>query len=464
MVATVQGISKGLDDVFAFIVAKQGLVSNDDLAGIEERPLAPFLVEQGVISAEQADQILATIGKSVLACMKCGAIYTGLAATDGKKYACKKCKALIAFPNEITIEARTLKFAEKTPSASNLPAVEEKKTPSASAIPAVSEGRKAESNPPAVKEEKRTPSSSANPAVKAVEAPAAPRVEQPAPSKPAVPAEPVKWFFNIDGKKNGPHDDKSIADLVAAEKLDHATLAWRKGMKAWTRAGDVAEFATHLEDVPPPLDYVAAPAASSSAPAPAASQAAPAASAPAAAEKRAPLTTDKQADAKAESKPEAKAEPKAGGASSAPAGETGTEVAAAPVDDKTCEEGKVPAILSYWGLLWVLGFLMKKQNQFARYHNAQGFVFLVFTFLTYGVLYATTFITATLAGFLTFIPAGFWSLYVLVINVYWLLWLFIAIKGTLNVLNKKQEPVPFLNKIPLLGMIVRKIGSHVPNA
>ncbi len=391
MVASIT-ISKALDEVFAFVVARQGLVSNDDLAGIEERPLAPFLVEHEVITAEQADDVFSAIGKSVLAC-PCGAVYTGMAAADGKKYSCRKCKASIAYPTAVTIEARSTRLTSLLSEASPTPTA-----PSGTA-------------------KERPPSS---PKLEPVAA-------KPA-SQPKLPAVAAKWFFSVERKKSGPHETReSIAALVDAGKLDHETLAWRKGLQEWQPAGQVAELASFLEDVPPPIPAAAAPAP---APAPA---------------------------AKAEAKPEAKPEAKAGARPAEPA----PAPAAAPVDDAAYAQGKLAAILSYW--IWPLAFFLKGQNPFARYHAGQGFIYFVFAVVVWAAVVCLQIFTTTIASVLTFLPAvvwRFWGLAWMIVSlVMTVAFLCISIKGTLNVLHRKQEPLPILNRVPLLGRIVRRIGN-----
>ena len=48
-----------------------------------------------------------------------------------------------------------------------------------------------------------------------------------------------------------------------------------------------------------------------------------------------------------------------------------------PEVDKTIEEGKIFAFIGYWGLLFLVPLLAKKDNKFALFHAKQGMVLCI---------------------------------------------------------------------------------------
>ncbi|MFA5156319.1 MAG: hypothetical protein WC532_02860 [Candidatus Omnitrophota bacterium] len=53
-------------------------------------------------------------------------------------------------------------------------------------------------------------------------------------------------------------------------------------------------------------------------------------------------------------------------------------------NSKEIEEGKIFAVVAYWGFLCILPLILKKDNKFCVYHGKQGlvlFIFLVGAFL-----------------------------------------------------------------------------------
>jgi membrane protease subunit (stomatin/prohibitin family) len=76
---------------------------------------------------------------------------------------------------------------------------------------------------------------------------------QPAPAGPPPLPTQAQWFVGVDGRQQGPFDADALAEQARSGGLTPATLVWRDGMPAWTRAGDVPELAAVLGSVPPPL-------------------------------------------------------------------------------------------------------------------------------------------------------------------------------------------------------------------
>ncbi len=54
-------------------------------------------------------------------------------------------------------------------------------------------------------------------------------------------------------------------------------------------------------------------------------------------------------------------------------------------DNKEISEGKIFAVVAYWGFLCILPLIVKKDNKFAVYHGKQGLV--LFIFLVAGFLF-----------------------------------------------------------------------------
>lgn len=393
METTLPTLSGRLDEVFSFVLVKRGIVSKEDLETIEDRPLGTFLVETGAITPEQADEVLRDVSQKTLACDKCREIYFGIQPAEGKKYQCRKCRSMMSFPQEFTLEARKISFAVP---------------PKPKAVP------------------------------KAAAKSAAPAAET-----------DVNWFFGIDGEKSGPHATDEIAGLVAEGKVTAETQAWRKGMKSWQSAGEIAELASVLEEAasPVPVDEEEPPPVveEEDAPPP-----------PPAASKKI-VVSAKGAKAKA-TDVEVSEEPP-------PAEEEAPEVppveeVSEPVSEEVFQEGKKSAIWSYTFLPAGWWMNRKTQNSFAKYHVKQGFVFFIANIL-FGVAFGllTTVLSPIIVGALTFL-AGIYSLLLTGISlVYVGICIYIVTQGILNVVDHKQVPLPFLSRVPLLGLIIRKIGN-----
>ncbi len=64
----------------------------------------------------------------------------------------------------------------------------------------------------------------------------------------------ASWYFVKDGERTGPVERAELDARIAAGEVDGATLVWRVGLSAWTRACLVDELA-----VPPPLPSATPP-------------------------------------------------------------------------------------------------------------------------------------------------------------------------------------------------------------
>ncbi|MBN2620197.1 DUF4870 domain-containing protein [candidate division WOR-3 bacterium] len=111
-----------------------------------------------------------------------------------------------------------------------------------------------------------------------------------------------------------------------------------------------------------------------------------------------------------------------------------------PETDNTIDEGKIWAFFAYWGILFLLPLLGKKDNKFAVFHGKQGMVMCIAV-----VVIA---IVMTILGFIPYIGP---ILYILLLLVLIVLGVF-AIIGMINALTGKYW------KMPILGDIAEKIN------
>lgn len=62
-------------------------------------------------------------------------------------------------------------------------------------------------------------------------------------------------YLGIDGRQEGPMDTEAVTAAFMAGRIGPRTLAWRRGMAAWTPLADMPEFAFMCHDCPPPLPH-----------------------------------------------------------------------------------------------------------------------------------------------------------------------------------------------------------------
>ena len=111
-----------------------------------------------------------------------------------------------------------------------------------------------------------------------------------------------------------------------------------------------------------------------------------------------------------------------------------------PEADKTIEEGKIWAFFAYWGLLFLLPLLGKKDNKFALFHGKQGMVLCI--------AIVAVLIVFTILSLIPYVGVLFmiveW-LAVIVLGVF-------AIIGMINAITGKYW------KMPILGDMAEKIN------
>ena len=96
-------------------------------------------------------------------------------------------------------------------------------------------------------------------------------------------------------------------------------------------------------------------------------------------------------------------------------------------EEKKEDEKNQVAILSYIGILFLVPLLASKDNACVQFHAKQGLVLFLAEIAT------------TLVAWIPFLG---W----LVGMVCWIMWVVLAIKGILNVVNGKQVPLPIIGK------------------
>jgi uncharacterized membrane protein len=105
-----------------------------------------------------------------------------------------------------------------------------------------------------------------------------------------------------------------------------------------------------------------------------------------------------------------------------------------PEANKEIDEGKIWAFIGYWGILFLVPLLGKRDNKFALFHGKQGMVLFIFLVVVVWIL--------------GFIPIIGWFI---LRPIGWLIWLILAIIGMVMSLQGKYW------KMPVLGDIAEKI-------
>jgi uncharacterized membrane protein len=72
-----------------------------------------------------------------------------------------------------------------------------------------------------------------------------------------------------------------------------------------------------------------------------------------------------------------------------------------PSEEKIIEEGKIFAFLGYWGILFLIPILAKKDNRFAVFHGKQGLILFILEIIV-GILGLIPFI-----GWFVIRPLGY---------------------------------------------------------
>jgi len=91
------------------------------------------------------------------------------------------------------------------------------------------------------------------------------------------------------------------------------------------------------------------------------------------------------------------------------------------------EEKNLIAILSYFGILFIVPLLACKDNAFAKFHAKQGLVLFIAEVATMLIVWIP--ILGWIVGFIA-----------------WILWVILSLMGIINVLGGKKTPLPVIGK------------------
>lgn len=99
-----------------------------------------------------------------------------------------------------------------------------------------------------------------------------------------------------------------------------------------------------------------------------------------------------------------------------------------PSEEETIEEGKIFAFLGYWGILFLIPILAKKDNRFAVFHGKQGLVLFIFEIII---------------GILGMIPILGWFI---IRPIGYIFCFIVAIMGMVQSLSGKYWKMPWLGQ------------------
>lgn len=101
------------------------------------------------------------------------------------------------------------------------------------------------------------------------------------------------------------------------------------------------------------------------------------------------------------------------------------------MEQKTIDEGKGLAWLSYLGILLLIPLLVNKDNEYSKFHVKQGIVLLI--------CWIAGLFSSTILGFIPFLGR-------LIVSAIWIFIVVLIVMGIVNALNGKTEPLPVIGK------------------
>ncbi len=107
--------------------------------------------------------------------------------------------------------------------------------------------------------------------------------------------------------------------------------------------------------------------------------------------------------------------------------------------DKTIEDGKIFAFIGYWGLLFLVPLLAKKDNKFALFHGKQGMVLCL----------------AAVALVIIMVIFGFVPILNIIVGI--LGWLMLLALGVLAIIGMIKALTGEYWKMPIFGDIAEKL-------
>lgn len=97
------------------------------------------------------------------------------------------------------------------------------------------------------------------------------------------------------------------------------------------------------------------------------------------------------------------------------------------------------SVLAYLGILALIPYFAKPQDEFTAFHTRQGMRLLVAEAITWAASFAA-------ASFYYAIP-GLFGLLLALVQFVWLGWLILSILGIVNVVQGKKAPLPILGSL-----------------
>jgi len=107
--------------------------------------------------------------------------------------------------------------------------------------------------------------------------------------------------------------------------------------------------------------------------------------------------------------------------------------------DKTIEEGKIFAFIGYWGLLFLVPLLAKKDNKFALFHAKQGMVTCIAMVIVLIVMHL--FLIIPYLGAILYV----------------IFWLVICVLGVFDIIGMIKALTGDYWKMPIFGDIAEKL-------
>lgn len=265
------------------------------------------------------------------------------------------------------------------------------------------------------------------------------------------PSPAADWYVAFDGKPDGPYTADELRVLARRGLLGQGSLVWKVGDDRWRSAREQEEFSRILRNTPPPVPGAAAeplldpeepvpPPAAEDPPAPASARFRPPDRTVVRAG-RLPSATRRFGRPKSEREEEGEAPAALAEAEAANKG--------MPEDlpSEEVSEGKLWALLSYWGPLWIVSFLVKRQDRYVVFHLREGVPLFVL-----GIAFWCILIVMGVGAFVLGIGLLRPPLYLLM-PVGSLALLALAIVGSIHAWKGECKSLPLVGALPGMGSL-----------
>ena len=97
-------------------------------------------------------------------------------------------------------------------------------------------------------------------------------------------------------------------------------------------------------------------------------------------------------------------------------------------------------VLSYIGILWIIGLLANKDNEDVKFHVNQGIILTICSFSVYIVLSVLSSILYAIAPIFVILTSLFWIVFIMTVIAF-------IIIGITNVKNGKKSPLPVIGSM-----------------